>query len=669
MRLLGDQAEVDLLAGLRRAAAISPLFEPAQHQQRPTSVDFTDDDLDGFLDSLDALGEAGIDVHWPASLVAPMLDRRLVATSAAKGGGPAIGSLEDLLSVDWEYLLDGIPLTVNELEILSFAKRSVVPIRGRWVRIDAVLRQRLRQPPPQLSLGETMAAGLAGVWSDPDAPDGADPIELRVEGELSSMLASLAPIHQSDLAEAPEPAGLEATLRPYQRQGLAWMSRLAAHQLGGVLADDMGLGKTIQVLALHAQRGGPTLVVCPTSLMANWEREAERFVPSARVRRYHGPGRELEAIQPNDIVVTTYGVVRSDIAHLSTLRFDLVIADEAQQIKNARSRSAKAIRGLHSNARFAVTGTPIENQLAELWSLIDFSVPGLLGPLDRFRRDVALPIERDNDRDATWRLSKVTAPFLLRRRKTDPGIAPELPAKTERNVIVPLTAEQASLYRATTEEVLADVAANQGLVRQGMVLKLLTALKQITNHPAHYLGQDGPMIDRSGKLDALDQLLDSAAENGEAALVFTQYVAMAELLAKHLDQRGIVVGLLHGGLSPTARQRLVDSFQAGELPVLLLSLRAGGTGLNLTRATQVIHYDRWWNPAVEDQATDRAYRIGQDKPVTVHRLITEGTVEDRVAELLDAKRELADRVIGGGTSWFSKLDDAELATMVRLEGV
>ncbi len=667
LRLLGDQAEIDLLAGLRRAASISPLFAASVHEARPVEAVFTDDDLDDFLDSLDDLADAGIDVRWPASLVAPKLDRRLVATSGGKGGGPAIGNLEELLAVDWEYLLDGIPLTVAELEILSFAKRSVVPIRGRWVRIDAVLRQRLRQPPPSLTLGETMAAGLAGVWQDPDGPEGSEPIELRIEGELGSLLAALSPTHPGELAEEPEPVGLHATLRPYQRQGLAWMANLADNHLGGVLADDMGLGKTIQVLALHAKRGGPTLVVCPTSLMANWEREAARFVPSARVRRYHGAQRTLDDLRPNDIVVTTYGVVRSDAAHLASLHFDLVVADEAQQIKNARSRSARAIRGLRSNARFAVTGTPIENQLAELWALIDFSVPGLLGPLDRFKREVALPIERDNDRQATWRLSTITAPFLLRRRKTDPGIAPELPAKIERNVIVPLTAEQASLYRATTEEVLADVAANEGLVRQGLVLKLLTALKQITNHPAHYLSQTGPLADRSGKLEALDRLLDAAAANDEATLVFTQYVAMAELLAVHLHERGIETGLLHGGLSPTARQVLVDRFQAGELGVLLLSLRAGGTGLNLTQATQVVHFDRWWNPAVEDQATDRAYRIGQHRAVTVHRLITEGTVEDRVAELLDAKRALADRVIGGGESWFAKLDDDALATMVRLE--
>ncbi len=670
VRLLGDQAEVDLLGGLRRAADVCDLFVDALGEAHPHERLLEPDELDRFVAALDALAAVGIETRWPAALVAADLSRRLVARSSSpKGGGATLGGLVDLVTVDWEFLLDGVALSRSELELLATAKRAIVPIRGRWIRIDAELRRRLGERAPDLGLGDILAAALLGEWTDPDDPNPDAPTvaAVRVEGELAELVSNLHhPDRRAPVREEPEPEGLCATLRPYQRQGLAWMSDLASAGLGGVLADDMGLGKTVQVLALHAKRGGPTLVVCPTSLIANWEREAARFVPGARVRRYHGAQRSIDTVEPGDIVITTYGVVRSDHAHLAGLDFDLVIADEAQQMKNPRSRTARSLARLRSNARFAVTGTPIENRLSELWSLLDWSVPGLLGSLERFRRDIALPIERDLDRDAARRLGRLTAPFLLRRRKTDPGIAPELPPKTERNVVVPLTAEQVSLYRATTDEVLADVARNAGLVRHGLVLKLLTALKQITNHPAHYLGQTGPLDDRSGKLTALDELVDAAIDGGESMLVFSQYVAMAELLAAHLDRRGVDVGLLHGGLSTTARQSLVDRFQAGELTVLLLSLRAGGTGLNLTRATQVVHYDRWWNPAVEDQATDRAYRIGQDRPVTVHRLITEGTVEDRVADLLDSKRALADRVIGGGESWLGQLDDAELARLVVL---
>jgi SNF2 family DNA or RNA helicase len=279
---------------------------------------------------------------------------------------------------------------------------------------------------------------------------------------------------------------------------------------------------------------------------------------------------------------------------------------------------------------------------------------------------VATPIERDGDPEAIERLNAVVKPFLLRRKKTDPGIAPELPPKIERDVIVPLTPEQITLYQATTKEVLAELAQNDGIARHGLILKLLTALKQITNHPAQYLGETAPLAGRSGKLAALDDLMASTLSQDQSTLIFSQYVTMGNLIKDHLRSQGIEIDMLHGGLSIKKRQELVDRFQAGKLPVLILSLKAGGTGLNLTRATNVVHYDRWWNPAVEDQATDRAYRIGQDQTVTVHRLVTEGTVEDRVRELLTQKRALADSVIGSGEQWIGNLSDDALAELVQL---
>ena len=414
-------------------------------------------------------------------------------------------------------------------------------------------------------------------------------------------------------------------------------------------------------------RPGPTLVVCPTSLLNNWKREAQTFLPDVKVHAFHGSRRSLDDVGPGDLVLTTYGVVRSDTSTLASRQWDLVVADEAQHIKNPRSRSAKALREIPGAARIALTGTPVENRLSELWAIVDWVVPGLLGPLETFKRETATPIERDNDRDAAARLQALVEPFLLRRRKTDPGIAPELPPKLERDVVVPLTPEQVTLYKATVDDSLAEVGKAEGIARRGLVLKLLTGLKQIANHPAQFLGEQGPLDGRSGKLDALDQLLDTAAENDEATLVFTQYVKMGELLVRHLQQRGHSIEMLHGSQSIGARQKLVDRFQARELDVLVLSLKAGGTGLNLTAATNVVHYDRWWNPAVEDQATDRAYRIGQQQTVTVHRIITEGTIEDRVAELLRNKRQLADRVVGGGDGWIGELSDDELTDLVSLE--
>lgn len=667
----GGQVEIDLLAGLRRASRACALFAPVLHQAEPTSLEIDANGIDELLEHLDALQNVGIDVQWPADLMGPTIDRKLVVTAGSPGDSMrSLLELEGLLQVDWEFLLEGHRLTSAELASLSEAKRNVISIRGKWIRLDPVTRSRLLAPTPELRPGDAVAALLDGELSIGEGLlDERVPIVAR--GPMATFMDDIRGL-DSEAVLAPGP-GFEASLRPYQQRGLRWLHDVCVRAGGGCLADDMGLGKTVQMLALHSLRRKSTLVICPTSLLANWQREAERFLPGVSVVRHHGPARDVRSLEIDDvpeagrIVLTTYGVVRSDAEKLAELDWDLVIADEAQFAKNPRSRTAKALREIPSTARISLSGTPVENRLSELWSILDWSVPGLLPPMEEFKRTFAVPIERDGDPAATRRLHQLITPFLLRRRKSDPGIAPELPPKTERNVIVPLTEEQISLYQATTTETLADIADNDGITRHGLVLKLLTALKQITNHPAHYLGQRTPLPGRSGKLTALDEIIDSAVDEHEPILVFTQYVAMGELLCQHLDSRGIGVGFLHGSQNIAARTELVDRFQRKELPVLILSLRAGGTGLNLTAANHVVHFDRWWNPAVEDQATDRAHRIGQKGQVTVHRLITEGTVEDRVAELLDQKRALADRVVGAGEAWLSKLDDEDLHALIALE--
>jgi SNF2 family DNA or RNA helicase len=331
------------------------------------------------------------------------------------------------------------------------------------------------------------------------------------------------------------------------------------------------------------------------------------------------------------------------------------------------SRTAKSLRKIPAAARLALTGTPVENRLSELWAILDWTTPKLLGSHDSFRKKMAIPIERYSDQEATEKLAKVVRPFLLRRKKTDPGIAPELPSKTETDQIVQLTTEQATLYRAIVEEILAQIEEASGdMDRRGLIFKLLTVLKQVCNHPAQYLHEAGPLAQRSGKLEALDELLDVITAEDDSVLIFTQYVEMGRLLEKHLADRGIRTLFLHGGTTTKQRDEMVERFQNGEAPVFLLSLKAGGVGLNLTRASHVIHYDRWWNPAVEDQATDRAYRIGQTKPVQVHKLITEGTIEDRIDTLVKSKRALAEAVIGGGETWLTELSNQELADLVRL---
>ncbi|HWD04955.1 MAG TPA: DEAD/DEAH box helicase [Amycolatopsis sp.] len=664
---LGDQVETQLLLGLRRGARAWPPLGRVLAEAAPTELALTDDDVVDLLGPGGReLGGAGIEVLWPKDLFAGEVRAKASATQAPSSeAGPAF-PLSALLEFRWRLSLDGAELTDDEVAALAEAKRPLVRLRGQWVKLDPALLARVRaRRSRKLTGAEALAAALTGELE----LDGE-----RVEFAAQPALAGLAERLRSGTPEpAGVPAGLEATLRPYQLAGVGWLATMTELGLGACLADDMGLGKTIQLIALHLHRrtlgAGPTLVVCPTSLLGNWEREFAKFAPCVRVRRFHGGGRHLDDLAPDEVVLATYGVVRRDRAALSEVDWGLVAADEAQHVKNPLSATAKQLRQVPATARVALTGTPVENRLTELWSLLDWTTPGLLGPLEKFRRTVARPIERDHDRAATERLAATVRPFLLRRRKTDPDIAPELPRKTETDRFVPLTAEQTTLYEAVVRENLAQIREAQGVQRRGQVLKLLTELKQICNHPAQFLKESGGVLSgRSGKLAAFEELLDVILDEGDSVLVFSQYVRLCRLLQRRLTERGLPVSLLSGEVGPNRRDELVASFQSGDVPVFLLSLKAGGVGLNLTRATHVIHYDRWWNPAVEDQATDRAYRIGQDRPVQVHRLIAEGTLEERIAAVLKAKRGLAEAVVGAGEDWITELSDDELADLVRLGG-
>ena len=662
----GSQAETDLLLALRRGAPVWPPLAEVLRQVSPSVIDLDDDAVASLLGpAAEGLAGAGIEVLWPSSLLGEGLELRAVATPAPEKLTDAGFGLEALLDFRWQLTLGGTVLDADEIAALAEAKRPLIRLRGRWVILDPTLLDRLRRPPrTRMRASEALGAVLAG-----SAEIDGETITVVAEGPLADLAAQVAGIASAPAAVGPPP-GLSATLRPYQQRGVAWLAGMCEAGLGGCLADDMGLGKTIQVIALHLHRreakAGPTLVVCPASLLGTWEREVRRFAPEVPVRRYHGTGRHLQDLAIDEIVLVTYGVVLRDSALLAGTGWGLVVADEAQHAKNPLSRTARELRAVPAPARIALTGTPVENRLSELWAILDWTTPGLLGHLEAFTRRIAVPVERYRDAEATARFAGLIRPFLLRRRKTDPGIAPELPRKTETDLFVPLTTEQVTLYEAMVRETMEAIATRQGIERAGLVFKLLTALKQICNHPAQYLKQTGPLAGRSGKLDAFDELSDVILAGGESMLVFTQYKQMGALLQQHLDARGIGSAFLHGGVPVPRREEMVARFQAGEVPVFLLSLKAGGTGLTLTRATHVLHYDRWWNPAVEDQATDRAYRIGQDRPVQVHRLIAEGTLEDRIAALLETKRELADAVIGSGEGWIAELSDAELAELVSL---
>ncbi|WP_199431821.1 DEAD/DEAH box helicase [Qaidamihabitans albus] len=665
----GEQAEAQLLLGLRRGARAWPPLERTLRAAAPTVLTLADDEVVDLLENGSAaLGGAGIEVLWPKGLFADDLEVRAGATRApGSESGPAF-ALTELLRFRWQLTLGGRELTEEEVTALAEAKRPLVRLRGQWVRADPGLLAKLRgaqgSAPETLSGAEALRAALTGSLDlDGEQVDFAPPDALA---ELLDGLRGAA-------AEAVEPdTDLQATLRPYQRAGLGWLARMTGLGLGGCLADDMGLGKTVQLIALHLHRrplaAGPTLVLCPTSLLGNWEREFARFAPKVPVRRFHGGGRHLDDVAPDEVVLATYGVLRRDRTGLAEVSWGLVAADEAQHVKNPLSVTATQLRRIPAAARVALTGTPMENRLTELWSILDWTTPGLLGSLQHFRRTLARPVERDADAAATERLAAAVRPFLLRRRKTDPDIAPELPRKTETDRFVPLTAEQTTLYEAVVRENLAAIREAHGIQRRGQVLKLLTELKQICNHPAQYLKQRAPLAGRSGKLAAFEDLLDVIVDEGESVLVFSQYVRLCRLLEARLADRGVPTQLLSGSTTPRRREEMVERFQSGAVPVFLLSLKAGGVGLNLTRATHVVHYDRWWNPAVEDQATDRAYRIGQDRPVQVHRLIAEGTLEDRIATVLEAKRGLAEAVVGAGEDWITELSDAEITDLVRLGG-
>ncbi|MEV7682074.1 DEAD/DEAH box helicase [Streptomyces sp. NPDC088341] len=711
----GPRARMDALLALRRAARAWPPLTPLLSAAVPDAIELADEDITDLLgEASTALAATGVQVHWPKELARTLTARAVIgpddtappvpggraesdADRAGRGktgqdiqdirtvqddrdgpyrttgtGLPAFLSADALLSFDWHFALGDQRLTRAELDQLAEASRPVVRLRGQWVLIDPAEAGRARR---SRNREITPLDALGAVLTGSTEVEGRR-VEVAATGWLARLRDRLADPERTGSGEQEigPPAALTATLRDYQLRGLNWLHRMTALGLGGCLADDMGLGKTVTLIALHLHRqtdvsaAGPTLVVCPASLMGNWQREIERFAPGTPVRRFHGTTRDLESLEAGEFVLTTYGTMRLDAAGLAGADWGMVVADEAQHIKNPYSATARALRTIGARARVALSGTPVENNLSELWAILDWTTPGLLGRLGTFRTRYARSVE-SGDPAAAERLAALVRPFLLRRRKSDPGIAPELPPKTETDRAVSLTPEQAGLYEALVRETLAAIAAADGMERRGLIVKLLTGLKQICNHPAQFLKEERPRIaDRSGKLDLLDELLGTILAEGASVLVFTQYVQMARLLEQHLAARGVPTQFLHGGTPVPEREAMVDRFQNGEVPVFLLSLKAAGTGLNLTRAEHVVHFDRWWNPAVEAQATDRAYRIGQDRPVQVHRMITEGTIEDRIADMLARKKELADAVLGSGETALTELTDTELADLVELRG-
>ncbi|MQA88448.1 MAG: ATP-dependent helicase [Streptosporangiales bacterium] len=678
MRVLGREVgdpQESLVRGLAEAARLFPPIDESLSEPRPVALALDPAQAAGFLtDGAGALAAAGLGVLLPAELTAKgarrLRARLRVGTTAADPGAGITGAgltAENLTRFGWEAAIGDETLTADEFAEIAALKQPLVRWRGHWVRLDAGEMPKLARlvgTTGTLSGSDALSVALAGQRETAELGD----VEVVADGSLRDLTDRL---RSAGADREPRLAGIDATLRDYQLRGVAWLQTMGELGLGGLLADDMGLGKTVQTISLLADRASdrPQLVVCPTSVVGNWERELARFAPSLPVVRHHGSSRpsQPEEFKPGAVVVSSYGLLRRDVDLLAAVDWDVVVLDEAQQIKNHAAQGAKAARRLSAAVRVALTGTPIENRLSELWSIMDFANPGLLGPFARFRERYAVPVERWRDPDATARLRRIVAPFMLRRLKTD--VAAELPPKVESIVACTLTREQATLYQATVSALLDEEGLGEGIERRGRILKLLTELKQICNHPAQYLDEPGPLSGRSGKLARVTEMLAETVAADDRALVFTQYREMGELLVRHLARalRLPEIPFLHGGVARSTRDRMVEAFQAGTgAPILIVSLKAGGTGLNLTGATHVVHYDRWWNPAVEDQATDRAYRIGQTRTVNVHKLVTRGTLEERIADLLEQKRALADAVVGTGETWLTELNDDELRALVEL---
>jgi SNF2 family DNA or RNA helicase len=681
-----DSPQERLLAGLGQAARLFPPLEASLRTARPEICYLDTGQAYTFLrEAAPLLERSGFGVLVPQWWKKRHKRLGVRATLSPVDGARfeeagGVLNLDALVHFRWQLALGDQTLTPEEFGHLAALKLPLVQVRGEWVelrpeQIEAAIRfWEKRAAEEKMALRQALRLGLAEEDQVGDLPI----VGIEAQGWVRDLLRRMS--GSEPLVELAQPKQLAGQLRPYQVRGFSWLSFLRQWGLGACLADDMGLGKTIQTIALilhdleEGRAGGPVLVICPTSVVGNWGREIARFAPSLRVLVHHGSDRasgEAFAVQVGqaDVVISTYALARRDEETLREVEWTGVVLDEAQKIKNPAAKQTQAIRRLPAGYRVALTGTPVENRLSELWSIMQFLNPGYLGSQKSFRTHFARPIERYQDPEAVARLRKLVRSFILRRVKTDPTIIQDLPEKLENRVYCTLTPEQTTLYQAVVEDAMRQVEEAEGIKRRGLVLSMLLRLKQICNHPAHFLGDGSPLPDRSGKLARLGEMLEEVLSVGERALVFTQFAEMGALLQAYMQELfGGEVLFLYGGTPSGQRDQMIARFQEGQHgpAIFVLSLKAGGLGLNLTRANHVFHFDRWWNPAVENQATDRAFRIGQTKDVWVHKFVCVGTLEERIDELIESKKALAESVVGTGEAWLTELSTDQLRDLVAL---
>lgn len=656
-------------------------------------IPLTDAQVRQFLQcDLSKLQALGFDMILPAWLKELKQSKMRVRVSANNTKSKSVAGLDDILTFKWQFSMNGEEISAEAFRRLVEEKREFVRIGNEWFRMDASWLQEMRALMAQAEeenwtvrnllfseLPETLALPL----EDEDDAERDDPLfAFDMQNSLKEFITQLQ--EKKGLPAVPTPKDLHAELRPYQQEGLEWLRFMREQKFGACLADDMGLGKTIQLISyilatLEAEATTkPSLIVCPTSVVGNWQKEIARFAPSLRVYTHYGAKRMkngellafISAEKPH-IILSTYGMVTQDVETLEKVDWSIVALDEAQNIKNIQTQQSRAIRRLKGEHHIALTGTPVENRLSELWAIFDFIHKGYLGSFGKFQEQFILPIERDESESHKRVLRAKIRPFLLRRTKRDPELMLNLPDKQESQEFCPLSTEQAALYEGYIEDTLAQLEQLTGFEKKGRILKMLNKLKQLCNHPALYLKEPfedaETMLTRSIKLKRIVELAADIVDAGERCLIFTQYIGMGNLLQHCFNELyDLDVPFLTGSMTKQQRDRLVEAFQAGEFPIFILSLKAGGTGLNLTAANHVLHADRWWNPAVENQATDRAYRIGQTQFVQVHKFVTIGTIEEKINKIIEIKSALSEELIQS-SNWITELGDEELNDLLMLD--
>ncbi len=682
----GKDFEKNLLLALGYAARIYPKLWDGMATARPTGCPLTLDEAFAFLnESAWVLGDAGYTVIVPAWWTPQGRKRtkiRLKTALRSPKGSAGIGqgyfNLGAIVAYQYQLSIGGQVVTEEEWQQLVNAKTPLVQFRGQWMELDRDKMQQLLQfwQTHQHEEQEVSLLDMLKMQAESE-----NDMEWDYDENLQDMLSRLH--NKNAFVPIEDPETLQGSLRDYQRRGVAWLQYLESQGLNPCLADDMGLGKTLEVIAhllKEREETGivppPTLVIAPTSVLGNWRKEIERFAPQLRTMVHQGSTRLkekkafVEACQQHDIVLTSFALARLDEKLLQSLKWHRVVVDEAQNIKNPHAAQTRAILKLNAPHRIALTGTPVENRMRDLWSIFNFLNPGYLGKEAQFRKTFELPIQKNNDRATSATLKKLVEPFILRRVKTDKRIIDDLPEKIEQKIYCTLSSEQASLYEAVVKDVMEQLEESEGIQRKGLILSTLLKLKQICNHPAQFL-QDGSAFttERSHKFQRLGEMIEEVIDSGESALIFTQFTEIGGELERYLAHTlHYNTYYLHGGTSVARRERMITEFQDPETEpsVFILSLRAGGVGLNLTRANHVFHFDRWWNPAVEDQATDRAFRIGQRKNVFVHKFVAMGTLEERIDAMIEDKKRLSSLVIGTDEAWLTELDNDTFRDLITL---